>query len=256
MVTGIATQKLRLWLRWVIANALGELFGLGLTFVVIALVSSRLAEQGGAGPVLVSFVATVASGAIEATLVGLAQWWAMRPWFPTIGRSEWWRATLVGVLVAYGLGYLPSTLMSLGEPTPSAPVTEPPQFLILLLAAGLGVVAGAILALAQWLVLRRHVARAGLWLAGNMLAWLVGMPVIFWGMDTAFQRQSLAQALLLLRRLALPVALTDFQRQSLAQALLLLAGVLLLTGALVGTIHGVFLVRLAGPPARSQERAA
>ena len=92
----------------------------------------------------------------------------------------------------------------------------------LLFAAGLGAVAGAVLSFAQWLAMRRQVKGAGLWIPANMLAWLVGMPIIFWGMDAAFERPSLLQRVLLL------------------------AGILLLTGAVVGAIHGAFLIRLAG----------
>jgi len=41
---------------------------------VVALVLSRLENQQSVVVVLVSFLLSVASGAIEATLVGLAQW--------------------------------------------------------------------------------------------------------------------------------------------------------------------------------------
>ena len=215
-------DKQTLWLRWVAANAVGELLGLGATFAVGTLVMSRLENQPGVAIVLFSFLVAVASGAIEATLVGLAQWWAMHPWFPTITRRAWWRATLVGALVAYILGYLPSTLMSLGGQASQAPATEPPQWIMLLFAAGLGAVAGAVLSFAQWLAMRKKVKRAGWWIPANMLAWLVGMPIIFWGIDAAQKGQS-------------PL-----------QAVLLLTGVLFLVGAVVGAIHGAFLVRLAG----------
>ena len=217
------TDKQALWLRWVAANALGELLGLGMTFAVTALAFSRLGNQPGVEGVLVSFLFAVASGAIEATLVGLAQWWAMHSWFPTITRCTWWRATLVGALVAYVLGYLPSTLMSLGEQASQTPAAEPPQWIMLLFAAGLGAVAGAVLSFAQWLAMRNKVERAGWWIPANMLAWLVGMPIIFWGIDAAQKGQPLLQAALLL------------------------AGVLFLTGAVIGAIHGVFLISLAGP---------
>jgi hypothetical protein len=213
-----------LWLRWVAANALGEMLGLGGTFAVGALIIPRLEGFQSVGMVLVSFLVAVGSGAIEATLVGLAQWRAMFPWFPMITRRAWWLATLVGALIAYVLGYLPSTLMNLGEQgtASSAPVAEPPQWIILLLAAGMGAVGGAVLSFAQWLVMRKKVARSGIWIPANMLAWLVGMPVIFWGIDAAQKGQLLWQAVLLL------------------------AGTLLLAGLAVGAIHGVFLVRLAG----------
>ena len=221
------TGKRILWLRWVAANTLGEIFGLGGTFAVGALVLSRLGNQPGVLIVLVSFLIAVLSGAIEATIVGLAQWWAMHPWFPAITRRSWWLATLVGALAAYVLGYLPSTIMNLSEqaaqaqPSASAAVAEPAQWIVMLLAAGMGVAAGAVLSFAQWLALRKKVARAGWWIPANMLAWMAGMPVIFWGIDAAQKGQPLWQALLLM------------------------IGALGLAGAVVGGIHGLFLVKLA-----------
>lgn len=216
------TNRRTLWLRWVAANAVGEMLGLGLTFAVGVLAMSRLGDQAGVAAILLSFAIAVGSGVIEATLVGLAQWWAMRPWFPAITRRAWWQATLVGALIAYVLGYLPSTLMSLGEQAAeAAPMAEPPQWVVLLLAAGMGAVGGAVLSFAQWLAMRRTVERAGWWIPANMLAWLCGMPIIFWGIDAAQKGQPIFEAVLLL------------------------AAVLFVTGAVVGAIHGAFLVRLA-----------
>ncbi len=213
-----------LYLRWVTANALSEMVGLGATFAVGALAFTALDERAGIGIVLLLFAIAVLSGAIEATLVGLAQWWAMRPWFPSIAGREWWLSTLAGALIAYVLGYLPSTLMSLSEQAAAqpaaAPPAEPPQWIVLLLAAGMGMVGGAVLSFAQWRVLRKATSRAGGWIPANMLAWLAGMPLIFWGIDAA--EKGLAPWL----------------------AILLLAGVLLLAGAVVGAIHGAFLVRM------------
>jgi hypothetical protein len=215
-----------LWRRWVAANALSEMVGLGATLALGALIIPRLEQVGSAAAVLLAFATAVASGAIEATLVGLAQWWAMQPWFPQVRRRAWWLATLAGALLAYVLGYLPSTLMNLGEQGGGAPMAEPPQFVVLLLAAGLGLVGGAVLSLAQWLVLRRSVANAGWWIPANMLAWMAGMPLIFWGIDAAQMTGSLLAGVLLLM------------------------GVLLMMGALVGAIHGVALVRLARSAAK------
>jgi magnesium-transporting ATPase (P-type) len=215
-------DKRKLWLRWVAANGLGEMFGLGLTFVVGAEVISRLGNQQSSGVILISFSVAVASGVIEATLVGLVQWWAMHPWFPKITRGGWWLATLIGALLAYVMGYLPSTLMSLGEQASQsqASTAEPAQWLVLLLAAGLGAAGGAVLSFAQWLTMRRKIPGASIWIPANMLAWLVGMPLIFWGIDTS---QKLG---------------------GLVWLILFIAGVLLLTGLVVGAIHGAFLVRL------------
>jgi hypothetical protein len=215
-------SKNQLWSRWTLANALSEMVGLGLTFLITGLVFSRLDGLGGMTSIFLTFAFAVTSGAIEATFVGLAQWWAMRPWFPGIERFAWWRGTLIGALVAYVLGYLPSTIMSLGEATASsAPIAEPPQWTILLLAAGMGAVGGAVLSFAQWLVMRGKVKRAGLWIPANMLAWTFGMPVIFWGIDMAFKMSAIWQSVLLM------------------------AAILFIAGAVVGGIHGLFLVGLA-----------
>ena len=212
----------QLFQRWTFANALAELFGLGLTFVITGLVFSKLDSQQTVVSILLSFAFAVLSGGVEATVVGWAQWWAMQPWFPMISRFAWWRGTLIGALIAYVLGYLPSTLMSMGEATSrSVPVEEPAQWIILLLAAGMGAVGGIVLSFAQWLVLRRAVKGAGIWIPANMLAWAAGMPVIFWGVDMAFKMAAIWQSVLVM------------------------AGSLFVAGAVVGAVHGAFLVRLA-----------
>ena len=214
-------SKNQLWSRWTLANAFSEMVGLGLTFLLTGLVFSRLDGQGTITSILLSFVFAVASGAIEATFVGFAQSWAMQPWFPTIERFAWWRGTMIGALIAYVLGYLPSTIMSMGEATASsAPVAEPAQWIVLLLAAGMGAVGGVVLSFAQWLAMRGKVQHAGLWIPANMLAWTFGMPVIFWGIDMAFKMSAVWQSVLLM------------------------AGTLFVAGAIVGGIHGLFLVRL------------
>lgn len=129
---------------------------------------------------------------------------------------------MVGALIAYVLGYLPSTIMNIGEATASsAPMVEPPQWIVLLLAAGMGAIGGAVLSFAQWLVMRGKVKRAGAWIPANMLAWTFGMPVIFWRIDMAFK---------------LP---------ALWQSVLFMAFTLFISGAIVGGIHGLFLVKLA-----------
>ena len=170
-----------------------ELVGLGATFATIGLLSSKIDTQHMTG-ILLSFAIMISSGAIEATIIGLAQWWAKSPRFPMIARFAWWQATLIGALLGYVLGYLPCTLMSMGEMTTQTPQAEPPGWVTLLPAAGLGAVAGVVLSFAQWLVLRGKVKRARLWIPANLLAWAFGLPVIFWGMDIAFKKTKIWQS--------------------------------------------------------------
>jgi hypothetical protein len=215
----MSSDRNLLWFRWTVANGLAELVGLGATFATISLLISKIDTQHING-ILLAFGITVACGAIEATIVGLAQWWVMNAWFPLVRRLAWWRATLIGALLGYVLGYLPSTLMSMGQAASQTPQVEPPQWVTLVLAAGLGAAAGAVLSFAQWLVLRGTASRAGLWIPANMLAWAWGMPVIFWGMDLAFKQSTIWQTVLVV------------------------GGAILVAGLVVGAIHGRFLVHM------------
>ena len=89
-----------------------------------------------------------------------------------------------------------------------------------LLAAGLGLAAGPILGVAQWTVLRRFVNRGGRWLWANALAWAVGMPVIFLGMDRV-----------------------PWNGHPLA-AILSIYAICTIVGVVVGAVHGRVLVQL------------
>ena len=209
-----------LWYRWVAANAVGEMIGLGTTFGVGVAFFSLVGEPQTAGEALAFGVVMVATGAIEGTVVGLAQWLALRAGLPTLRRRAWILATLVGALVAWFLGSLPSTLMRMGAEEGAAPAAEPETWLVLLLAGGMGLVAGVVLAVPQWRVLKRAVDKAWWWLPANSVAWFVGMPIIFALIDLA-------------QRASTPLV-----------AVLLMALGLALTGAVVGAIHGWVLVRL------------
>lgn len=202
------------------ANAVGEMLGLGTTFALLGVGQSYAGSVPGIGGILLGYGLAIVTGGIEATIVGLAQWRAMKPWLPEIKRHSWWLATFIGALIAYVLGYLPSTIMGLQEEANQTTAVEPDQWVILLLAAGLGLVGGLVLSLFQMRELRRHVPEAWKWLPANMLGWMFGMPLIFWGIDLIFKIQSVM----------LQIGL--------------MAGILLLTGAIVGAVHGVVLVYL------------
>lgn len=211
-------KKARFWTRWVIANGLGELVGLGFAAAAAALVVETAGPPSRPAPVIAFATLLVLLGAIEGAVVGWAQARVLRERIPR--PHGWIEATVAGALVAWTLGMLPSTIMNLLEPTSSSPPPEPPVWLTLVLAAGLGLVAGPILALFQVRVLGRYVGRAGWWVLANALAWAVGMPIIFAGIDLV----------------------EGFSR--VPAATVVVACTLLLAGIAVGAIHGLFLVRL------------
>jgi hypothetical protein len=153
-------------------------------------------------------------------VVGFAQWVVLRHTIQGISWRSWVLATIIGALIAWFFGSIPMTMASLSQPSASTPASEPPQTVVLLLAAGMGLVAGLILSLAQWRVLRKQVKKAWLWLPANALAWAVGMPIIFAAVD-------LAQ-----------------QTGSIAGGVMVMAAGITLAGAVVGAIHGPALIYL------------
>lgn len=214
-------NRSKLWLRWVCANALGEMLGLGMTLGIGYIIFAVVGEPQNIWMSLMSFGLMVASGVIEGTIVGFSQWWAMHPWFAPIIRRTWVGATVAGAVTAWFFGSLPFSLMDMSAQSNGAPVVEPPQIVVLLGAAAVGLVAGAVLASLQWLVLRKYVHKADRWIPANMLAWAAGMPLIFWGID--FIQKGVSPII----------------------AGAALGFVLLFTGAVVGAIHGAFLVRFS-----------
>ncbi len=208
------SQKRSLWLRWVGANALAELVGLGATFAIDFLIISRSAGS------IVSILLVTASGAIEGSVVGLLQWLVLRRPFPEVARRAWVMATIAGAMVAWFFGSLPSTLIDMGAQQSGEEVQEPAAAVVLLLAAGMGLVLGVVLAYPQWRLLRRVVEKAWWWIPANAIAWAFGMAIIFAAMDLAFKQASTVGSAAVL------------------------ATALLLAGAVVGAVHGLALVRL------------
>jgi hypothetical protein len=215
----------RIWLAWVAANAAGELVGLG---AVGALGGVAMVALGASAPPVLQAAVLIALGGVDGAVVGLAQHSVLRHALPSMARRRWVVATIAGALVAWVLGMIPSTVMQLATEasasTSGAPAEEPPMVLVMLLAAGLGAIAGPVLAYAQYFELRRHVRGALLWLPAHAAAWALAMPVIF------------------LAAGAMPETGPD--AGWVATALAALAG----AGAIVGGVHGLALVRLAARP--------
>ena len=209
-----------LWLRWVFANAAGEALGLGATALIGAAVVSFLGEGTGALATLtLAAVAVLAGALVEGTVVGTAQWSVLRGPLPGMRWRTWAVATGVGAFLAWLLGMVPSTVLSLGAGSGGAGAA-PAEAVVLGLAFLMGLVLGPVLGFAQWLALRRYVSHAALWMPANAMAWAFGMVVIFAGIDPAIGG--------------------GFGLLSVA----ILALTLACAGAVVGAIHGLALVWL------------
>jgi hypothetical protein len=215
-------EESRLWLRWVLANAIGEAVGLGITSLVGAVVIlSGGASRGVLTTMGTTVLAVLAGTLVEGTVVGTAQWLVLRRPLPRLRWRTWAAATGAGAFLAWTLGMIPSTVLSLGAGSGGGePQAEPSEILVYGLAFLMGLVLGPVLGFAQWLALRRYVRGAALWMPANALAWAFGMVVIFVGIDPAIGGG------LGLRSVAI------------------LGFTLACAGAVVGAIHGLALVRL------------
>jgi hypothetical protein len=188
-MNGVRTPPaLSLWLRWVFANTVGEALGLGTTALIGAAIASSLGEETSVLAILVlAAVAVLARTLVEGTVVGTAQWSVLRGPLPGIRWRTWAVATGAGAFLAWFLGMIPSTVLSLGAGsggTGTAPA-EPGNVVVLGLAFCMGLVLGPVLGFPQWLVVRRFVSHGALWMSANAIAWAFGMVVIFAGIDPA-----------------------------------------------------------------------
>lgn len=208
----------RLLGAWVLANALAEMIGLGASALL------WMAGQGveaSIGIVASAVLVALASTLLEGAAVGVGQWLALRRPFSDISLRSWWVATTLGALAAWSLGMIPSTLMSLrADAAETVAPSAMPDVALMALAAGMGVVLGPILAFPQWVVLRRHVQRAWIWIPANAAAWGIGMVIVFAAAGNAPAGASWP-------------AIAAFVLAALAAA-----------GAVVGAVHGLALVNL------------
>jgi hypothetical protein len=220
-----APRGLQVWWRWVMANAVSEAIGLTVTAVVaIAATSAFEKPEKGRYGIFAVTVLVILAGAFEGLVVGIAQWFVLRQLIENLSAPLWVKATVLSALIAWTLGMMPSTIISLTETATTEAPTPPSDLIIYGLSALMGLVFGLILGAAQFWVLRRHLQRAGWWAVANSVAWAVGMPIIFVGAGSMPESQ--------------------FSWVSV------LIGVITCTvaGAVVGAIHGLFLTWLLSLP--------
>lgn len=151
---------LRRWFLWV---TLGESAG----FLAPAVVAVFVIIPDTAG----GMAWLVAAGVVEGTVLGLAQAHVLRSRLPGLSVTRWTIRTAAGAAIAWLLGLSPGTFADQWQPWPPALqlAVAVPGALLLLCSIGL----------AQWPELRRHLARSGRWVAGNALAWCVGLGLFF-----------------------------------------------------------------------------
>jgi hypothetical protein len=139
------------FLTWLLANVLG----FGSLGIALHLFPSILFPSGFLGSVLIVSIP-----------ISLAQWLAMRRFFPT---SILWIITiLIGLAAAMlAMKYLPRSIWDYVDG--DALTTLIVAYLII----------GVIISLPQWIILRRYCDKASLWILGTSLGAALGMGVVF-----------------------------------------------------------------------------
>ncbi len=208
--------------RWVLANGVGELLGLG--FGALASLPLQLRLESALPTVAAALVAAVVFAVLEGVIVGGLQWRVLRERAPAIAARAWVGATMLGGLIAWLAVSLPFALMQ-DDATSAEGATEPALVLQLAMMALAGLAAGPVLGGTQALVLRRVTRHPWAWVWANARAWAVGLPIIQLGAG------------------GMPVG---------TPTVVMVAGAalaLFVAGCSVGRIHGPTLLRLSEVPA-------
>lgn len=174
-LAGTASPAAPAVLRWTALCAAAEAVGMtasaGAARAGQAL-TDRPGPLGGAG---VALAVVVAGGLVEGVALGSAQAWPLGRWLTSLRRGRYVLAT---VLVA-GLGWAAASAPAvLGGDDGGA---APPLGLVLLGAAGIGLVMGPLLGSAQAAALRGAAPHPWRWIGANALAWPGAMCLIFLG---------------------------------------------------------------------------
>lgn len=148
---------------WILATAIGETLGF-LAPGLVAVVAFDL------HPVY-TLALMVLAGGVEGAILGVTQSTVLAREFLGFTRGAWITATTLGAAAAWFVGMLPSTFYPAWTGWPA----------LLLAPAGvlLGLTLLTAVGLAQWTVLRRHVARSRTWVPANALAWMLGLGLLF-----------------------------------------------------------------------------
>ena len=140
--TKVKRNEFGLWLAWTLATALGMLIG----YLPLALMVGSL-ELG---------VARVIVPIFSGILLGLAQWYVLRPY---VSKSfDWVVNQAVGWVVGFTIGLFVVQLLS----------KTPVGILLGFISFGM------IVALFQYPALRREIPHLGTWIIANVVGWTVG----------------------------------------------------------------------------------
>jgi hypothetical protein len=169
-----------LWLRWTLITLSGFLVSSITAFIggylgynafpyPLAWVIRGCTEQGAIGCVVISVALGAAIGLGLA--VGIAQWFILRSIVP---RSQWW--ILASALGWCGIFFTLTIMLYTAVPAPGTPEFEGPiaaQLFLARRAISQVTLAGALMGLFQWLILRSSLRQSWWWIPAHALIMLL-----------------------------------------------------------------------------------
>jgi hypothetical protein len=157
--------------RWFYTVTLGEFIG----FIIPSIVGVTTVYFHKEG--IPQAIYMVIAGMGEGCVLGYAQSRIIKKVIPQINPKQWILATTLAAGVAWLIGMLPSTLYPFIKNIS----------LVLLIPSGITLACILLLSIgyAQYIVLRPFVKNAGIWIWGNILAWVAGLGVLTFFMSIA-----------------------------------------------------------------------
>lgn len=172
----------KLWLKWTIYCAAGELLGIACAGGIAYLVNAFIGEPQSTKTKLLVLLIMLIAGLIEGTILSWFQWKVLVRKFSTLPQKIWMFYTILVAALGWFLGMLPSLFFAagsseIGEPDASWNFSNP--FIFAVLSIGSGLILGAIFGLFQWFALRKYAQKAYLWIIANALGWGLGLGWIY-----------------------------------------------------------------------------
>ena len=164
------------WIKWVLANTMGFAVGAAASSALHqAIVRPLVGAASGGVVAVISGILSWVYAIFVAVAIGAAQWFFLRR---RVGwANSWFLATSLGWLASEFVAQSLAARLVTGALSPVS-------------GAAIGVVPAVLVALPQWLILRRHVLRAGWWVAASIagaaggfvgyLAGYFGSIVVVW----------------------------------------------------------------------------
>lgn len=183
MIQWIRSQ---LWLQWtlttlagfvasIIFGHIGGFLGVPVIGFPLMFVIKGCEGQGALGCMLIG--ATLGAGLGLGVAVGIAQWWILRRIIP---RSGWW--ILASALGWCAIAYLLTMMLYNDVPAPGSPDFAKPILATLPSAGGAIAqitVAGALMGLFQWLILRSTLPKSFWWIPAHAVIMLMAALGVF-----------------------------------------------------------------------------